>query len=268
MDRVVAIENILRRESTKKRWRRVNRTTGKPHGGAVLSVKVPTAAAEADDVNSFQEFDTAEGIFNSMSGTLSERFRLAFTAKSYSGKLFDYIGYIGDTEASRQILEGTYEFAPDEDPGTRLLLEEAAHTYSQMSKEEVASYVTVEDFQYYWQRANERISSSYSGLHFSHYKAASFDIGLSSIHCMKLTMAAKAGMPLDRWGIGVTVLLEKICGNNYAHKLRAICLLEADYNWWNKLVFARRMMKLAKEKGVIPEEVFAKKGSHVNNALV
>ena len=85
---------------------------------------------------------------------------------------------------------------------------------------------------------------------------------------MKLTMAAKAGMPLDRWGIGVTVLLEKICANNYAHKLRAICLLEADFNWWNKLVFARRMMKLAKEKGVIPEEVFAKKGSHVNNALM
>ena len=268
LDRVLAIENIIRRENTKKRWRRVNLTTAKSTGGAVLSVKVPTAAAEAEDANSFQEFTTADDIFNSMSDTLSERFRLAFPAKSYSGKLFDDIGYIGDTEASRQILEGTYEFAPDEDPGTRLLLEEAAHTYSKMSQEEVAAYVTVDDFQYYWQRANERISSSYSGLHFSHYKAASFDIGLSSIHCMKLSMAAKAGVPLDRWGIGVTVLLEKICGNNYAHKLRAICLLEADFNWWNKLVFARRMMKLAKEKGVIPEESFAKQGSHVNNALM
>ena len=39
-----------------------------------------------------------------------------------------------------------------------------------MSTQEVASYVTCEDFQYYWQRANERIQSSYSGPHFGHYK--------------------------------------------------------------------------------------------------
>jgi hypothetical protein len=36
------------------------------------------------------------------------------------------------------------------------------------------------------------------------------------------------GIPLACWGIGLTVLLEKIVGNNFIHKLRAICLLEAD----------------------------------------
>ena len=266
LDRVLAIENILRRESTQKRWRRVKQTTGKPRGGAVTAVKVPTPTES--DPQAFTEYNTADGIFNAMSDNLCERFRLAFTAKSYSGKLFDDIGYLGDTEATKRILEGTYEFDENEDPATRLILEEAAHTFSQMSGEEISTYVTVEDFQYYWQRANERISSSYSGLHYGHYKAASFDVNLSALHAQKLTMAAKAGMPLDRWGIGVTVLLEKICGNNYAHKLRAICLLEADMNWWNKLIFARRMMKTAKEKGVIPDESFAKKGSHVDHALM
>jgi hypothetical protein len=44
-------------------------------------------------------------------------------------------------------------------------------------------------------------------------------------------------------------------------KLRAICLLEADYNWLMKLIFAKRMMNNAGRKGVIPQEQFAKKGS-------
>ena len=72
--------------------------------------------------------------------------------------------------------------------------------YAQMTDEEVATFVTAEDFQYYWQRANERISSSYSGLHFGHYKAASFDPELSALHAQKLSMCARKGVPLARWG--------------------------------------------------------------------
>ena len=64
------------------------------------------------------------------------------------------------------------------------------------------------------------------------------------------------------------MLLEKICGNNYVHRLRAICLFEADFNWWNKLVFAKRMMGMADEKGLIPIENYAKKGSHCDNAVM
>jgi hypothetical protein len=48
-------------------------------------------------------------------------------------------------------------------------------------------------------------------------------------------------------------------GNVFVHKLRAICLLEADFNWWNKLIFARRMMQQAILDRWIPQEVFAKR---------
>ena len=96
-----------------------------------------------------EEVETEDGIFSHVSKHLSERFRLAFTAKSYSGKFFDDVGFVGDTEAARNILEGTYDYPPDLDPATRLLFEEAAHTYAKMPKEKLATYVTVEDFQYY-----------------------------------------------------------------------------------------------------------------------
>ena len=57
----------------------------------------------------------------------------------------------------------------------------------------------------------------YSGLHFGHYKAASFDPALSALHAAKLTLCAKMGVPLARWGFGLTVLLEKNCGNNFVN---------------------------------------------------
>ena len=207
-------------------------------------------------------------MFLQVSTYLSERFHLAFPAPCFKGRLFDDLGFIGDEHVVQQILEGTYDYPPDVDPATRLLFEEASRTYLALSREEVATYVTAEDFAYYWQRANERISSSYSGLHFSHYKAASFNPALSALHAAKLSACARKGVPLSRWGIGLTVLLEKIAGNNFVNKLRAICLFEADFNWWNKLIFARRMMSLAGEKGMIPEDSFAKVGSNCTNAVM
>ncbi len=49
----------------------------------------------------------------------------------------------------------------------------------------------------------------------------------------------------------------------FVHKLRAICLLKADFNWWNKLIFAKRMMQ-----HTITEGSFAKKNSYCNYAVL
>jgi hypothetical protein len=87
------------------------------------------------------------------------------------GKLFDDIGYLGDTTSTKAILEGTYEFPPDMDPHTRLLLKEAHGIFSLKTTEEISNFVSTEDFQYFWSHADEFIQSSYSHIHFGHYKA-------------------------------------------------------------------------------------------------
>ena len=84
-----------------------------------------------------------------MSKNLAERFRLAFSAKCHEGKLFDDIGFLGDTVCAGQILEGTYTYHSDTDPATRVLLEEAAITFANLSQEEVSTYVTIDDFRHY-----------------------------------------------------------------------------------------------------------------------
>jgi hypothetical protein len=121
----------------------------------------------------------------------------------------------------------------------------------------------VSDFQGYWQQADKTISSSFSRLHFGHYKAENFSKDLSALHAAKLTACGKKGIPLSRWTIGLTLLLKQTWGNNKIHKMHAICLLEANFNYYNKTIFACQTLASAQEKDQIPIECFVKKGSNV-----
>ncbi len=207
-----------------------------------------------------ETYDTEDKVVGQTSNHLSKCFCLAYSAPFYRGKSFDDLGFMGDTECSQQILEGTYDFPPDTDIWTKKILQEAHYTFSCMSSAEILTIITKKDFQDFWRRVDERASSSFSGVTFSHYKAAATNLMLSAMHATYLTACAHRGLPLARWGIGLTVLLEKVAGNNFVHKLRAICLLEADFNLINKIIFAQRMLGTALANNLIPGECFSKKG--------
>jgi hypothetical protein len=63
------------------------------------------------------------------------------------------------------------------------------------------------------------------------------------------------------------VLLEKVFGNIYRDKMRAICLLEADYNWLNKFVFAKQIFEKTFQGDIILVEQFKKRGSHATEGV-
>jgi hypothetical protein len=96
----------------------------------------------------------------------------------------------------------------------------------------------VEEFIDHWHTARDKTSSSDSGRHFGHYIATSDNRELSTLHVESLNLAGHRRIPLACWKHSLTVLLEKILGNNRVDKLRAICLLEADFGWWLNLIYA------------------------------
>lgn len=257
------IKEIMRNERGRKRWKGVKVATGVRRGGAPTAIRVKT---DGDGPDAF--FDSREEVEANAARKLTSRFKLARDAPICEGPLFDDIGYLGDTATTRSILEGTYDFPPTMDHHTRLLLEEAHKVFAQRSTEEISTLVSVEDFQYFWKRADEFVQSSYSHIHFGHYKAISHDRFLSSLQAAKLTLSAKTGIPMERWGSGLTVLIEKEFGNIYLEKMRAIVLLEADMNWLNKLVFAKRMMDQAYDNGLVPVEQFAKRGTQAAHGVL
>eukprot|EP00956_Cyclotella_meneghiniana_P012156 scaffold17260_cov86-Cyclotella_meneghiniana.AAC.3 len=235
-DDVHEIKRIMKRESDKEKQKRINFAVRPPQGRSVTQVQLndpkTTPTSEAD-------FRTEEeDIIKECNARLSQRFSLGKRAAISHGKLLEDLGNLGDTAAARRILEGTYEFPENADPATVLLLKELARMALEMEGENDDGWLTVPEFQDYWKKAKERTSSSYSGRHFGHYKAASKDDFLSALHTGNINLATHRGRPLDRWRKGVTVLLEKEPGNCFIDKLRAILLLEGDLNQFLKEVFA------------------------------
>jgi len=178
------------------------------------------------------------------------------------------LGPLGDTDYALDILNGTYEYPPDTDIWTVKYFEEAQHTYALLGQEEIGTTISVANFQSFWQCADEKVSSLFSGGHFGHYKAASYSKDLSAFHAAKLTACGRKEVVLLRWTVGLTVLLEKTWGHNKIHKMRGIVLVECDFNWYMMIVIAWRRLKSAQGKDQVPLECFAKKGSNCINAVM
>lgn len=252
---IKAIKRIIKKERKKKAWSLGRSVYGKPRGKAVLAVEVK------DDNGIAQSYSTQAEIEQQAVNELDPRFRLSESAPIFTSPLIDHVGPLGENPAVKEILNGTFVYPDGCDKWTIAIMKAACDVFQHMSPEEISNLVTQEDFQEYWLHAREITSSSYSNMHFGIYMANARSDKLSFLHAAKLSLAAKLGITLDRWHNALTVLLEKTFGCILINKLRAICLLEADYNWLMKLIFAKRMMDNALSRGVVPAEQFAKKGS-------
>ncbi len=138
--RATKITVLLHKEASRKRWQRVNNSTGKKRGSLTIVVKVPTANGKVD------KFKTKDGVFLAVSKHLTKRFQSVLVAQCHHGTFYKDIDHLADGPVAQQILEGTYLYPSDLDPAPRLLFEETAATYAALSPTEMATYVTVEDF--------------------------------------------------------------------------------------------------------------------------
>ena len=85
-DKAASIVRILRKEANKKRWRRVNRSTRKPQGGAVVAVKVPTAEGHVEVTSEDDIFTNKKA-----SGVLTKDYNLTgFRVRSH---ICDHLNY-------------------------------------------------------------------------------------------------------------------------------------------------------------------------------
>ncbi len=100
-------------------------------------------------------------------------FTLAHSAPIMKSLLGDRLRYLSDKSLARSIIMGTYEFPLDLDPATRLVLEEIGKLGIKIIYGEGSKIVIMpNNFKHFWQKVNEFISSSMSGVHYGHYKAA------------------------------------------------------------------------------------------------
>ena len=115
----------------------------------------------------------------------------------------------------------------------------------------VSNIISPEDFSNGFKLLSEDLSSSPSGHHIGHYKAALGDDELCTMYATILSLPFKHGFTLHWWTSAVQVMLEKTKGCARIDK-RVIRLLEADLNMALKIIFGRRLIQRAEDRGTIP----------------
>ena len=189
-----------------------------------------------------------------------KRFYLAERAPICAGRLRGDFGYMADTPAADAVLEGTYELLEDEHSATGEIFSEISRIREQIPPDSVETFIHHSEWINTWRKAKEKTSSSESGLHFGHYVAASQSEYVSYCHALLSSIALKKGYSPERWERALSCMLEKIPGCSLVDKMRAILLMEADFNFTNKMIYGVGMLNNARRHGLMPEEIFSEKG--------
>ena len=241
-----AMRMIRRHEETRRSWRSIHHHHGKTQCKSVSSVQIQ----QDDEMVTISEQDAVE---QAIAANNSKRFHLTSSTPLMSKYMQDHLGFLATKEIAQAIRSNTFTPNPNLDQYTNAFL---SFITTRPQLPSISPSVLARDFVKYWRGARERTSSSLSGRHFGHYKAAAYHTKLAEIHATVGHLASHSGLCLSRWCKGLTVMLEKEEGNIRVDKLRAILLMEADFNFLNKLLFGHRLVKQIEFFHRFPNELY------------
>jgi len=222
-----------------------------------------------DGAGGVLDFDTEEAVQEAIFNEVHcKRYTLAEEAPICQGALRGQFGYTATSPTARSVLDGTYKFSPEMDAATRELFEEIAPIWGMVLSDSVNGLILRERWQQRWKKVKEDTSSSQSGEHFSHNIAGTDCDYVSQFHALQVSLALKKGIALERWPKGLSVMLEIMFGVRLISKLRAILLMEADFNAMNKEVYGIRMLDNARPFKLIPEEIFSEQNRTADDGVL
>lgn len=102
--------------------------------------------------------------------------------------------------------------------------------------------LTKANFKKFYNKTKEQTSSSPSGLHLGHWKAAAKSDLISETLTKIIKIAINNAHTLKRWMVVFAVLLEKNTGKPLLHRFRTIHIIESDLNYIMRTLWGRHMM--------------------------
>jgi hypothetical protein len=167
---VVEIKQKCNRKESKQMWYLIKRTVKDPHSPSVLRVQRVVEGK-------VKEYTVQEDAKHATQLKCKIWFSLAHSAPIMTTLLRERLCYLSDEALACSIIMGTYKIPYDMDPATRLILEEIGKLGIKLVNGEGNEIIiTPEDFKHFWRKVNEFTSSSMSGIHYGHYKAAIQDV--------------------------------------------------------------------------------------------
>ncbi len=250
-DRCKGILQTIEREEKKSIWWQINRAIDDPSLGAVPLVQ-RMEHREVVDIYKTEAMNCKIQV------KMEQRFDLSMSAPITVTSLHDRLGFLSDTKFAMQMLRNEVHIHSDVDTTTTLVLEEIIRLFDTLQDGHIKITLGAEDFKYYWRRIR--------GIHFGHYKTATYSETLTDFFARKIMMIARCGCPPERWGHGLQVPLEKIARVALVTKLRAILLMEGDFNYMNRWIFGKEAINKLYKMGYVPGNQYSQKESMAEDA--
>jgi len=261
------VKRLIRLEQKRKYYRMIGSQLSDhtDNAGGLTRIDVPLHLADLLPLTSLPDPKTWKGPWRSVTDPEeiakyvcmciinTRQYNQAQATPFGSGYLADTIGLNIEHPAAAHLLNGS--FVPDAGTG---LLPEMLKVIEYLKRpsylnQPFPTTITTKDFQATYGVVKERTSSSASGHHVGHYKAAAQDDTLSQVHSTMMSLPYKMGFSPQRWHRIVDVMLEKEPGNPKLHRLRIIALIESNYNQSQRILIARRLTHILEDNNLVTD---------------
>ncbi len=200
-----------------------------------------------------EEITTKEGIERACMKENETKYQQTKGTPCMIEPLRSLLNFDAETQTGKEILEGKF-ITPEDTP---LYTQEF---FDQMKKPEgnldfKETYILQDDFREGWKKMKEKTSAGISGMHFGHMKACATNELLTEFESSMSNIPFATGHIPPKWKVGVSVMIHKKAMVDLVTKLRTVTLLEADFNFNNKIL-GKRTMEHAERNNLIAKEQY------------
>eukprot|EP00957_Ditylum_brightwellii_P052589 3987629-Ditylum_brightwellii.AAC.1 len=166
------------------------------------------------------------------------------------GEVKQYLGDSGLGQDAQDIIEGNFD--PNIAENLPVLNHWLRHNIQQLApKGSITVNLTLQQYKYLFKVQDESTSSSPSGRHYGHYKAALILDSISQVHAWMMSMPFLAGLTPTRWQNTLDCMLEKDAGSPKITGLQIIVIVEGDMNAIMKVIWNRCLVPVAEKTGML-----------------
>lgn len=179
--------------------------------------------------------------------------------------LINYIGEYAQKKGAKEILQS--KIRNENIPNVPMLKEFINNLcYPNTIKTNlIDTEMTTTEFIEEFRKTNENTTASPSGVHYFHYKAATYDEYLSSLLALRISIPFLFPIKVQRWAKDHHIIIPK---TQLARidKLRNIQIIEADYNTYYKYKINHQLMSHPKPLQILQKQMYGgikKRSSHL-----
>jgi hypothetical protein len=174
--------------------------------------------------------------------------------------LIDDWGYLADTEAAENVLDGSYEPPKTVNWYAKELIRELRRPAIVQLHTPIPTHMSLEEHSRGWKKTKEKAAEP-SGPSMAQVKSASQDMTLAEIDVFMRNLPYEKGFAPQAWQLITDIEILKKIGVYDIEKMRTIQLMHASFNMNNKKM-GRDMMYFAEQRKILAKEQYGSRKHH------